>query len=424
MNRRIPLAPAEGWLPLGLVMLLCLTMAWAIDDVALVLGNGTFTDFLAPMALAGVLIGFIGAKVGWGRWLTYLIGAIFAALIVPLVVGYQLQVKGPAVLDAYTATAASLVRAVIDLTIDGQTVTDEYGHYMLFLGLLVWGTSMFAAYATFGQRRPLNAIVIVGLVLLINMSLTYNDQLRYLVLFTIAALVLLVRYHVLDEQTEWLRRRIGDPASISSIYLRGGTVFIGVAVVGSVLLTNVATVGAARGDVVRLQQQLRRAVPVDPAVPADGWQHQADRQRLRPELHEHPRQVAAEPGARRHRQAPGHRQDRLLLARGDLRPVHPERLEGQWPAGEGAVGAERPAARRYGRGRRPRGHDEDRVHGDAGARRRLDPPLAGHPDVRRRADHPDPGRDRRRSSGPSSAAKAGRTPSRRRSASPAPSPSS
>ena len=87
MNRRIPLAPAEGWLSLGLVMLLCVSMAWAIDDVALVLGNGTFTDFLAPMALAGVLIGFIGAKVGWGRWLTYLIGSIFAALIVPLVVG-------------------------------------------------------------------------------------------------------------------------------------------------------------------------------------------------------------------------------------------------------------------------------------------------------------------------------------------------
>ena len=35
-----------------------------------------------------------------------------------------------------------------------------------------------------------------------------------------------IRAHVFDEQSEWLRRRIGDPASISSVYLRGGSIFI------------------------------------------------------------------------------------------------------------------------------------------------------------------------------------------------------
>ena len=39
------------------------------------------------MALGGVLVGFIGPKVGWGRWLTYLVGSVFAALIVPLITG-------------------------------------------------------------------------------------------------------------------------------------------------------------------------------------------------------------------------------------------------------------------------------------------------------------------------------------------------
>ena len=55
--------------------------------------------------------------------------------------------------------------------------------------------------------------------------------------FSIASLLLLIRSHVLEEQGEWIRRRIGDPASISSIYLRGGTIFIVVAVVGSLVLT-------------------------------------------------------------------------------------------------------------------------------------------------------------------------------------------
>ena len=50
-------------------------------------------------------------KVGWGRWLTYLIGSIFAALIVPLVVGLPAPGAGGRPSSTrYTATAASLVQ--------------------------------------------------------------------------------------------------------------------------------------------------------------------------------------------------------------------------------------------------------------------------------------------------------------------------
>jgi hypothetical protein len=176
------------------------------------------------MAILG-MFATIGVKVGWGRWRTYLVGAVFAALIVPLVVGGILAQEG-STLPAYEATATSLVQAFNDLVILDKSLTNEYGHFLLVLGLFVWGTSMFAAYAAFGHRRPLNAIVIVGLVLLVNMSLTTRDQLVLLVLFSITSLFLLIRYHVLEEQAEWVRRRIGDPASISGVYLRGGTLFI------------------------------------------------------------------------------------------------------------------------------------------------------------------------------------------------------
>ena len=45
-------------------------------------------------ALFGVLTGFIGAKVGWGRWLTYLVGVAFAALLVPIMTGLVLYPHG------------------------------------------------------------------------------------------------------------------------------------------------------------------------------------------------------------------------------------------------------------------------------------------------------------------------------------------
>ncbi len=123
---------------------------------------------------------------------------------------------------------------------NGRSSTQEFGHHLWVLGLLIWATSMFASYAVFGHRHPLNAVVIVGVALVINMSLTDNDQLGYLVLYSIAALFLLIRSHALEEQGEWLRRRIGDPAAISGIYLRGGSVFIVMAIAGSLLLTQTA----------------------------------------------------------------------------------------------------------------------------------------------------------------------------------------
>ena len=237
---RLRLTPTEGWTTLGLLFLMCMTFAWSLDDARWVLGRETFLDFLPLAAGGGVLAGFVGPKVGWSRWQTYLVGAAGAALLVPIWVASVSAPEGASIGDLYRATADSARAAYFDLVVRNQASTIQYLHYLLTLGLLVWGTSMFASYAVFGHRRPLNAVTVVGLLLLGNMSLTYNDQLVFLVLFSLAALFLLIRGHVLEEQTEWMRRRIGDPASIGSVYLRGGTAFIAVAVAGALILTQTA----------------------------------------------------------------------------------------------------------------------------------------------------------------------------------------
>lgn len=241
MNRRIPLSPVEGWATLGLTLLLCLTFAWSLDDARWVLGRPEYLDFLQWMALGGVLAGFIGPKVGWGRWMTYLVGSVFAALLVPLITGSIGLRHGGSLRDLYSATATAVVNAYSDIVVHNQASTVQYLHYLLTLGLLVWATSMFASYAIFGHHRPLNAVAVVGLLLIGDMALTVNDQLSYLVVFSLAALFLLIRGHVIEEQSEWLRRRIGDPASISSVYLRGGTAFVSVAVIGALVLTQTAS---------------------------------------------------------------------------------------------------------------------------------------------------------------------------------------
>lgn len=231
----------DGWFTVALVLLVCSTLAWSLDDALLVLGRDELTDLLFWAAIGGAVAGFVGPLVGWGRWTTHLIGAAFAAVLVPLLVGWALIPAGAPPAALFQATTGAVVQAWSDLVLSQLLFTPAYGHHLLVLGLVTWATSQFASYASFGHRRPINAVVIVGLLLLANMSLTVRSQLTFMVIFTVASLFLLVRFHTLDEQADWLRRRIGDPTAISALYLRGGTVFIIAAISGSLALTAAAS---------------------------------------------------------------------------------------------------------------------------------------------------------------------------------------
>ena len=259
----------DGWFTLGLVVLICATLAWSLDDALLVLGRDTHTDFLFWAAIGGVAVGFLGPLAGLGRWTSHLVGAVCAGVLIPLLVGWTLLPEGASPGVLFQATTDEVVKAWSDLVLGGRLSTSAFGHHLMILGLLTWASAQFATYAAFGHRRPMNAIVVIGLLLLANMSLTVREQLTYLVIFSIASLFLLVRFHTLDEQADWLRRRIGDPTAISALYLRGGTVFIIAAISGSLLLTNAASSAPLAGAwtdvgarVVEWGQFLERYLPV------------------------------------------------------------------------------------------------------------------------------------------------------------------
>ena len=184
----------------------------------------------------------------------------------------------------YEATANAVVNAFIDFAVRGLPVTRETGHYLLVLGLLCWANGQFAASAVFRQGRPIGPIIVLGAVLVANMSATVHDQIWFLVLFSLASLFLLTRLHALEERATWIRRRIGDPSVVSSLYLRGGTVFILIAVFLALTLTASARSAPLAGfwddakpALVEISQWLQRIVPAAPdsrslGVPAFGGQ--------------------------------------------------------------------------------------------------------------------------------------------------------
>ena len=151
-DRRIPLAPAEGWLTILLVILLVMPIAWSIDDARWVLGQQELTRFLPWAIVGGAAWGMLGAKVGWGRWATHLLGAVVAALVVPILVGMILVPANGSLFAWFHATADSVVEAVLDFSVRNRTVTSQLGHHLLVLGLICWVTAQFGIPPRTGVR--------------------------------------------------------------------------------------------------------------------------------------------------------------------------------------------------------------------------------------------------------------------------------
>jgi transglutaminase-like putative cysteine protease len=253
---RVPRRPVEGWITVfaAAVMVTAIGASlveagWTRREVS---GDPGFLLYVGGVGLA---FGLFGAKVGWGRWRTHLVGALFGGIFLVLIMGgLVLEARGlvagwdPFGLAARVGVGWAVVQGVWrDLAVLRVSFTVEEGHYHLVFGTLVWGAGLLAGFTIFGHRRPLDAVVVLGLVLLTNITLTQHDQLGILIMFSAAALLLLIRTHVFEEEITWARRRIGDPAAVGRLYLNGGVAFVTAAVLGSMLLTATASSAPLQG---------------------------------------------------------------------------------------------------------------------------------------------------------------------------------
>ena len=263
--RFVPLRPSEGWLSLVATAFMVVVVGWSFVDAGWTLGGGAISGFLPYVGVVGVGFGVLGAKVGWGRWRTHFVGALFAGLGLPLIVGgialHDTAGWDPQGLAERMAAAVPVARHIwTDLVVEGRPITTETLYYHVVLGAVVWGAGLLAGFTVFGHRRPLDAVVVLGLVLLADMALTTHDQLILAIAFSAAALMLLIRTHVFDEEITWLRRRIGDPTEISQLYLGGGATFVSAAILGAVLLTFTAASAPLQDAFADLPQQLQSIV--------------------------------------------------------------------------------------------------------------------------------------------------------------------
>ena len=127
----------------------------------------------------------------------------------------------------------------------------------MVLGIMMWAhRPVRRRTRCSGTDRPLNAVIVAGIILLANMSIDVPRRAAVPRPVHGAALFLLIQMHAFDERATWIRRRIGDPSTISSLYLRGGTVFILAAMLGSLLLTTRAASSPLAGAWAPVHDQL------------------------------------------------------------------------------------------------------------------------------------------------------------------------
>jgi transglutaminase-like putative cysteine protease len=236
--RELPLAPREGWLTLIALIVMVGSVAVAIDDAVWAgLGPGTQesqTKFLPVAALLSTLLGAWLAKREIKPMVAHVIGALAGGIFLLYAIAGSIS-RDPSIIDRLHHLNASVSTFVQQVFVQ-DIHSSETSIFLLIMGALVWGAGHFGAFNVFRRHQAAPAIVLAGLIMLINVSLTVKEQYAHLVVFVLAALLLVMRLNLYEQMGEWRSRGMKELGDISGSFLRNGAVMVALTIVASIVL--------------------------------------------------------------------------------------------------------------------------------------------------------------------------------------------
>ena len=170
------------------------------------------------IALAAALLGTI---VGNGRMRSRrstLLGALAGTLTVVI---FTIMAADGATLHLKTVQLATHVNNWVTQILAGESANDP-SVFVLLLGATCWASAYLGAFALAREHRPWDAVVFSGICLTVNVSLALTSLYFDLILFTLLALVLLTRLHVVNLTERWERQNIVPAGEMDWRLLRGG----------------------------------------------------------------------------------------------------------------------------------------------------------------------------------------------------------
>lgn len=227
------LRPREGWLSLALVLVMLLALGWSLQSAEWF----DRLDFLVPVALyaaiAGAVLGLTRVTVA----IVLPVGAIAGAGIVLWAVGgeYHTELGQAGRLLTLRGDALDWTRIVLE-----GGFAPQLSPYAVALGVLMWVTGFIAAYTLYRHHRVLDSILLVGVALVANMAATFADLFGYIVLFSLAALLLWLRVALISREESWQLRRVTENVEVPAQIMRSGVTFIAGSIALAWILTTVA----------------------------------------------------------------------------------------------------------------------------------------------------------------------------------------
>jgi len=185
------------------------------------LAQAGWVDLNAQFTYIAVAGAVLGTVVGNGRMRTRratLLGAIAGTLTV---VVFTIIASDGGTLHAKTVDLATHVNNWVTQILAGESANDP-SVFVLLLGATCWASVYMGAFALAREHRPWDAVVFSGICLTVNVSLALTSLYFDLILYTLLALVLLTRLHIVNLSERWERQNIVPAGDMDWRLLRGG----------------------------------------------------------------------------------------------------------------------------------------------------------------------------------------------------------
>jgi transglutaminase-like putative cysteine protease len=225
--------PREGWLSAALLFVMLLSIGWSVQRANWM----PQLEFLIPVAFYALLLGSILGLTRLSVTAVLPISAVVGTGIVLWTVGgeYYADLGQIERQLAMRTEVIEWLRIILDRGYGPQLVP-----YAIGLGAIMWVSAFIAGYTVYRHHKVLDAILLLGALLIVNMSATVADLFFYLVLFVLAALLLWLRAALIGREEGWERRRVNENAEVPAAVMRSGVVFIAGSIMLAWVLTSVA----------------------------------------------------------------------------------------------------------------------------------------------------------------------------------------
>ncbi|MGH2377407.1 MAG: transglutaminase TgpA family protein [Candidatus Limnocylindria bacterium] len=212
-----------GWSGLPIFAIMTLVYPLSLQQADWVALSDHFTNIALVGIVAGTLIGNSRLRPLGASALSVLAGSLMVVLLTVFAIEEGTFRERAVLLGIDVNTW--LTQVVAGEAARGQTV------FALFLGASVWAASYVGAFALARSRRVWEAIVIGGACLTVNVSLALTPLFLDLVVFSLCALVLMVRLHIVSLTEHWEARNIQPTGEMDWRVLRGGLTWTAVLVI-------------------------------------------------------------------------------------------------------------------------------------------------------------------------------------------------